>query len=77
MNRTEMLRLRQYLNDKFHTNKFTLDPANQKDGSVELHYDDEFVGVIYKDEDDGEISYAVNIAILEEDLPSASDASLI
>ncbi len=77
MTRTEIMRLKKYLNDKFDSNKFDLDPGNQKDGSMELHYGGEFMGVIYKDDDEGEISYALNIAILEEDLPTAADASLI
>lgn len=77
MTRTEVMRLRKYLNDKFNTGKFELDPGNQKDGSMELHFDGEFLGVIYRDDDEGEVSYALNIAILEEDLPAASDASLI
>lgn len=77
MNRTEILRLRKYLNDKFDTNQFALEAGGQKDGSMELHHRGEFLGVIYKDEEDGETSYALNIAILEEDLPSAADASLI
>jgi len=77
MNRTEVMRLQKYLNDKFNTRNFKLDDGNQKDGSMELHFDGEFLGVIYRDEDEGEVSYALNIAILEEDLPSASDASLI
>lgn len=77
MNRTEIMRLRKYLNDKFDTTNFELHGGNQKDGSMELHFDGEFLGIIYRDEDEGEISYALNIAILEEDLPSASDASLI
>ena len=77
MNRTEIMRLRKYLNDKFETDKFKLEGGNQKDGSMELHFDNEFLGVIYKDEDEGEVSYALNIAILEEDLPTASDATLI
>jgi len=77
MNRTEIMRLRKYLNDKFESNKFDLNPGNQKDGSMELHFKGEFIGVIYRDEDEGEVSYALNIAILEEDLPSASDTSLI
>lgn len=77
MTRTEIMRLRKYLNDKFDSKKFDLNPGNQKDGSMELHYEGEFMGVIYKDDDEGEISYALNIAILEEDLPAAADASLI
>ena len=77
MNRTEIMRVRKYLNDKFNTTRFELKSGNQKDGSMELHFDDEFMGVVYRDEDEGEISYALNIAILEEDLPNASDAALI
>lgn len=77
MNRTEIMRVRKYLNDKFNTNKFELEAGNQKDGSMELHFSGEFLGVVYRDEDEGEVSYALSIAILEEDLPSASDASLI
>ena len=45
--------------------------------SVEVHINGEFVGVLFKDEEDGEISYAFNMAILEMDLPEppASRAS--
>ncbi|MEE8534508.1 MAG: DUF3126 family protein, partial [Kiloniellales bacterium] len=31
---------------------------------------DEFIGVIFRDEDEGEVSYAFNMAILDEDLPT-------
>jgi hypothetical protein len=34
--------------------------------------DGEFIGVIYRDEDDGDISYDFNMAILEMDLPPAA-----
>ncbi|WP_417319878.1 DUF3126 family protein [Emcibacter sp.] len=78
MTRTEMLRLRKYLNDKFESNKFSLEqPSTKDDDCLEVNYDGEFIGVIYKDEDEGEISYAFQMAILEMDLPSAADASLI
>jgi len=32
---------------------------------------DEFLGVLHRDEDDGEVSWALPMAILEEDLPPA------
>ena len=72
-----MLRIRKYLNDKFETTKISLKPTNSSDGSVEFLYDGEFMGVIYRDEDEGEVSYNLNLAILEIDLPGASDAALI
>ena len=77
MTRTEILRIRKYLNNKFGSSNFTLENSQTKDDSMEVHYDGEFIGMIYKDDDEGDISYAFQMAILEMDLPSAADASLI
>lgn len=77
MTRTEVLRIQKYLNSKFESTKFSLKKSQTADDSMEIHYGDEFIGMIYRDEDEGEISYAMNIAILEMDLPNAADASLI
>ena len=41
----------------------------KQDDSVEVHVNGEFIGVIFKDVEDGETSYAFNMAILEMDLP--------
>jgi len=41
-----------------------------KDGSAEVLMDDEFIGVLFQDVEDGEVSYSFTMAILEEDLPS-------
>lgn len=77
MTRTEILRIQKYLNSKFETSKYTLKNSQTKDDSMEVHYDGEFIGLLYRDEDGGEVSYAFQMAILEMDLPSAADASLI
>lgn len=77
MTRTETLRICKYLNSKFGGNNFTLENSQTTDESMEVHCDGEFIGMIYKDEDEGEISYAFQMAILEMDLPNAADASLI
>ncbi|BCK76884.1 MAG: DUF3126 family protein [Acetobacter sp.] len=37
--------------------------------SVELAVDGEVIGTIHRDDDEGEVSYAINIILLEEDLP--------
>ena len=37
--------------------------------SVEVHVGGEFIGLIFKDEEDGDVSYAFNMSILEMDLP--------
>ncbi|MCC3861469.1 DUF3126 family protein [Pseudemcibacter aquimaris] len=77
MTRTEVLRIQKYLNSKFDSTQFTLKKSQSADDSMEVHLGDEFIGVIYRDEDEGEVSYAFNMAILEMDLPNAADASLI
>jgi len=77
MTRTEILRIRKYLNNKFGSDKFTLESSQTTDESMEVHFDGEFIGLIYRDEDEGEVSYAFQMAILEMDLPNAADASLI
>lgn len=72
MNQTEVARLQTYLRDKFGTERFSLHIRPNADDSVEVHLGGEFIGVIYKDTDDGDISYDFNMAILEMDLPSAA-----
>ena len=72
MDQSEALRLQAYLREKFGTDRLRLGKPKQ-DGSVEVSLGEEFIGVIYRDvdEDDGEISYAFHMAILEFDLPPA------
>lgn len=65
----EMARVQRYLREKFGNNKITLRDRTQADGSVEVSLDDEFIGVIYRDDEDGDVSYDLNMAILEIDLP--------
>lgn len=66
--RTEIWRLEKYLRNLFRLDTITLVERSQSD-SVEMHVAGEFIGVIFKDEEDGEVSYAFNMAILETDLP--------
>jgi len=35
---------------------------------------DEFIGTLHRDEEDGEVSFSLQMAILEEDLPPAPAA---
>lgn len=72
MNKTEMTRVQRYLRDTFGSERIILGPKPRKDGSVEVSLGGEFIGVIYRDEEDGEVSYAFHMAIMEEDLPPAA-----
>lgn len=68
MNPAETAQLQAYLRRKFDNNRLAL-KGRKQDDSAEVFLGDEFIGVIYKDEDEGELSYAFNMAILEMDLP--------
>lgn len=68
MTRTEIWRIEKYLRSLFRLDTINL-VQRAKDDSVEVNIGDEFIGVVFKDEEDGEISYAFNMAILEMDLP--------
>lgn len=68
-NTEETAKLQKYLQEKFANNNITLAPRKETADSVEVMLAGEFIGVVYKDEDEGEISYDFNMAILELDLP--------
>ena len=69
LNQAEIVRVQQYLREKFGTEKFILRAGPQEDSSVEVSLGNEFIGVVFKDEDEGEISYDFHMTILEMDLP--------
>ena len=71
MTRSEIWRLEKYLRNLFRLDTITIVERPKQPDSVEVHVNGEFVGVLFKDEEDGEVSYAFNMAILEMDLTAA------
>ncbi len=69
MDKTEIKRLEGYLRQKFRLPSISVQQRPHKDDSAEVNIGDEFIGVIFKDEEDGEVSYAFQMAILDIDLP--------
>ncbi|HCS69379.1 MAG: DUF3126 family protein [Alphaproteobacteria bacterium] len=69
MKLSEIARLQQYLRSAFDNNRFTVKPPKKEGHPVEVYLGEQFVGVLHRDEDEGEVSYSLQIAILEEDLP--------
>ena len=65
----EIAKLQIHLREKFSNNSFRVKIRPDTDDSIEVLLGEEFIGVIYKDEDEGELSYAFHMTILEEDLP--------
>ena len=71
MTRSEIWQLEKYLRNLFRLDTITvIERPNQPD-SLEVHVSGEFIGIIFKDEEDGDVSYAFQMAILEMDLPPA------
>ncbi len=69
MNALEIARLQEYLRGKFAVTDLTVRERSNKDDSAEVYLGDEFIGIIFRDAEDGEVSYDFNMAILEIDLP--------
>jgi hypothetical protein len=69
LTRSEIWRLEKYLRNLFRLDTITIVERSKQQDSVEVQINGEFVGVLFKDEEDGEVSYAFNMAILEMDLP--------
>ena len=70
MKPNDIARLQAYLQDKMSNNMIRLMRRPKADDSVEVMLGDEFIGLIYVDEDEGELSYQLVMTILEEDLPA-------
>ncbi len=69
MSPQEIARIQRYLRRIFDNNRISLRRRDRMEDSVEVFINDEFIGVIYRDDEEGEVSYAFNMAILEMDLP--------
>ncbi len=64
----EIKKLDAYLKSVFNTPGLEVRARPKKDDSCELYKNDEFLAVIYRDEDEGELSYSLSMAILDIDL---------
>ena len=63
----EIKKLTNYFNSKFESESYSL-KLDTSNNSAEVYYKDEFIGLIYKDEEDGEIAYQFHMTVLNEDL---------
>ncbi len=64
----ELPPIQAYLENKLGIKGLALKMRERAQDSIEVIKDGEFLGVIYKDDEDGEVSYDLNMAILQEDL---------
>jgi len=68
MTPAEIAAVQAHLRKQFSNQKIVVATPKQRGGSVELRVGDEFIGTIHRDEEDGEVSYAVQMVVLAEDL---------
>ena len=68
MKSEEILQLERYLQRIFQLPSMQVRQRPQKDDSAEVYIGEEFIGVIFRDDEDDELSYQFQMAILDFDL---------
>jgi hypothetical protein len=68
VDRKEILKLETFFRKRFNMPSIEVRQRPQKDDSCEVYIGDEFIGVVYRDDEDGDLSYNFTMAILDIDL---------
>lgn len=68
MKSEELKKVEAYLRRLFGTDRIGVKARPRKDDSAEVFIGEEFIGVLYRDDEDAELSYNFSMAILAEDL---------
>ena len=68
MNVEEIKKIDAYLKRLFSNPRIKVVPRPKKDDSAEVYIGDEFIGVLFVDDEDDDKSYNFQMAILETDL---------
>ncbi|PTW61654.1 uncharacterized protein DUF3126 [Breoghania corrubedonensis] len=64
----EIRKLEAYLKKTFNVPALQVRARPRKDDSAEVYIGEEFIGVLYRDDEDEDLSYNFQMAILEIDL---------
>ena len=68
MNDLEISKVENYLRKTFNNQSINIEARENKDDSAEVMLADEFIGVLFKDVDEGEVSYDFHMSILKIDI---------
>ena len=68
MHPEEIQRIQHFLTTKFRGTDIKLKSREETDDSVEFIIDGETLGIVFKDDEDGDICYHVQMTILSEDI---------
>jgi hypothetical protein len=65
---SELAKVERYLRRTFANQAIRVVPRPRKDDSAEVYIGEEFIGVLFRDDDEGEVAYQFQMAILDYDL---------
>lgn len=68
VDKTEMAKVERYLRRTFANSSIRIVARPKKTDSAEVYVGEEFIGVLSLDDEEGDRSYAFNMAILDTDL---------
>ena len=68
MDRIALIKIENFFKQKFKNKNIKIEGRANKNDSAEVLIDDEFIGVVFEDNEDGDVCYQFNMTILEEDL---------
>ena len=68
MDRTTLKKIEGFFKQKFNNKKIKIEGRANKDDSADVLIEDEFIGVVFEDNEDGETCFQFNMTILTEDL---------
>ena len=72
MDKAEIAKLEAYLRGKFQLPSISVKARALKADSAEVYIGDEFIGVLFRDDDDDDLSWNFSMAILEYDVEGES-----
>ena len=68
MDRITLKKIETFFKQKFNNKKIKIEGRANKNDSAEVLIDDEFIGVVFEDSEDGDTCYQFYMTILSEDL---------
>ena len=68
MDRITLKKIENFFKQKFNSKQIKIEGRANKNDSAEVLIDDEFIGVVFEDNEDGDTCYQFNMTILSEDL---------
>lgn len=73
MDKTELARVQRYMRTVFGNPHIKVVGRPKKKDSAEVYIGEEFIGVLFKDDEDEDLSYNFEMAILDTDLDDMED----